>query len=281
MGYQDRPYHQDDDGGMSGGMFTMPKPTPLTLALIGVCLVVLLLESITRSAGSPLIRWGELRFQNGLAWREPWRWITYQYLHGGAAHYFFNMIGVYFFVPPLEAMWGWRKTFAFYTAGGIVAGAVYGIFSLFFLTGGLIGASGSIFAVLGAVALLSPQMQIILVFFAVPIRIAAALFAGFFVLSAVVDGDLSNAAHLGGLAFGFLAPYYGRGHFAGIARKLQHAQQKREMLAEQHEQAGIDAILAKVSAHGMQSLSWFEKRTLRKATEHQRARDLARAQKYR
>jgi len=43
--------------------------------------------------------------------------------------------------------------------------------------------------------------------------------------------------------------------------------------AERVEQQKIDAILAKVSAHGMNSLSWLEKRTLRQATEHQRARD--------
>lgn len=41
----------------------------------------------------------------------------------------------------------------------------------------------------------------------------------------------------------------------------------------QREQAAIDAILAKVSAHGMQSLTWLEKRALRKATENQRKRD--------
>jgi hypothetical protein len=43
--------------------------------------------------------------------------------------------------------------------------------------------------------------------------------------------------------------------------------------AEANEQKQIDAILAKVSAHGMQSLSWTEKRALKKATEHQRQRD--------
>ena len=44
--------------------------------------------------------------------------------------------------------------------------------------------------------------------------------------------------------------------------------------AAQAEQASIDAILAKVSAQGMQSLTWREKRTLKKATERQRQRDL-------
>jgi len=48
---------------------------------------------------------------------------------------------------------------------------------------------------------------------------------------------------------------------------------RKRQAAEQAEQAQVDAILAKVSASGMHSLSWWEKRTLRKATEHQRQRD--------
>jgi stage IV sporulation protein FB len=39
---------------------------------------------------------------------------------------------------------------------------------------------------------------------------------------------------------------------------------------ESAERQKIDAILAKVSAHGMHSLNWLERRTLRKATERQR-----------
>jgi Zn-dependent protease len=45
--------------------------------------------------------------------------------------------------------------------------------------------------------------------------------------------------------------------------------------ADREEQQRIDAILAKVSAKGMNSLTWLEKRALKKATEHQRAHDLA------
>jgi hypothetical protein len=43
---------------------------------------------------------------------------------------------------------------------------------------------------------------------------------------------------------------------------------------ERAEREHIDAILAKVSAHGMHSLTWLERRALRKATEHQRRRDM-------
>ena len=45
---------------------------------------------------------------------------------------------------------------------------------------------------------------------------------------------------------------------------------RKQAQAEEAEQAHIDAILAKVSAHGMQSLTWRERRVLRKATERKR-----------
>jgi hypothetical protein len=45
---------------------------------------------------------------------------------------------------------------------------------------------------------------------------------------------------------------------------------RRLAQAEELEQKRIDDILAKVSAHGMASLTWSERRELRKATERQR-----------
>lgn len=49
---------------------------------------------------------------------------------------------------------------------------------------------------------------------------------------------------------------------------------KKRAQEEAAEQVKIDQILAKVSAHGMHSLTWLEKRALHKATERQRQRDL-------
>lgn len=54
-----------------------------------------------------------------------------------------------------------------------------------------------------------------------------------------------------------------------VARKL-----RRQAEQEENEQAQIDAILAKVSAQGMHSLTWSERRALRKATERQRQREI-------
>ncbi len=47
----------------------------------------------------------------------------------------------------------------------------------------------------------------------------------------------------------------------------------RRLAQEQADQQQIDRILEKVSATGMNSLTWLEKRTLRRATERQRQKD--------
>lgn len=59
-----------------------------------------------------------------------------------------------------------------------------------------------------------------------------------------------------------------------LTDKWAAAKAKTRARQAQAEQAAIDAILAKVSAKGMNSLTWWEKRTLRRATERQRRRDL-------
>jgi hypothetical protein len=47
---------------------------------------------------------------------------------------------------------------------------------------------------------------------------------------------------------------------------------EKERQSAQAEQEKIDRILDKVSRQGMQSLTWFEKRALRQATERERKR---------
>jgi Zn-dependent protease len=58
-----------------------------------------------------------------------------------------------------------------------------------------------------------------------------------------------------------------------LSKRVLRRAQKREA-AEAAEQVHVDAILAKVSAHGMHSLTWWEKRALKRATERQRKRDV-------
>jgi len=53
-----------------------------------------------------------------------------------------------------------------------------------------------------------------------------------------------------------------------LARQAERSKEEERAL-----QAKVDLILEKVSHHGMMSLTWWEKRTLRKATEKQKRKD--------
>lgn len=67
-------------------------------------------------------------------------------------------------------------------------------------------------------------------------------------------------------------------HEKPAARRLSRRKMRRlarQAAAEQAERARVDAILAKLSAKGFQSLTWSERRALHKATEHLRQRDTA------
>ena len=96
------------------------------------------------------------------------------------------------------------------------------------------------------------------------------------------DGGMDFSASLGSGASGGYGPAYGeptktrkrRASSGGWFAKLRAKQAALAAHDEAAEQEQIDQILAKVSAQGMQSLTWMEKRTLRKATEAQRQRDL-------
>jgi hypothetical protein len=65
----------------------------------------------------------------------------------------------------------------------------------------------------------------------------------------------------------------GGGGGTSLLARWSNVKARRQKKQVESEQARIDAILAKVSAHGMNSLNWFEKRALHNATERQRKRE--------
>jgi membrane associated rhomboid family serine protease len=275
MAWQDRPYYRDEGAFPIKLGFT--PPTPVSLAIIAACIAAFALDAFT---DRQLTHWGRLTFANGLAFIHPWRWITYQYLHAGSGHIFFNLLGIYFFLPPLERLWGSRVAFLFYTLGGIAAGACFGLISLLApIDPGLVGASGSILACLGACAVLFPEKQVLLIIIPVPIRALAVLLALLYTLTIIGERNLSNAAHLGGLAFGVVAPLYGGPLFSRLQKRLHRAAVQRQVNQERSDEELVDRILQKVHDTGMNSLSRWERKALKKATERQRLAEVARARK--
>lgn len=78
--------------------------------------------------------------------REPWRLVTYMYLHGGLVHYFGNM-GMLFQLRQIECAHGFVSFGVIYMASGIFASIMSALFAAEFVT---VGASGAIMGLLGA-----------------------------------------------------------------------------------------------------------------------------------
>ena len=206
MSWRDRPYARTpiENGGLSLGM---PKPTPIVGRIMIVCAVVFVATALARTPdslyGNFVYQWFSLALPPLAPLWQVWRWVSYQYVHGGPWHFILNMLGLYFFGPPLERLWGGRRFFAFYTLCGVAAGLAFAMLQVAFGAGGyLIGASGSILGCLAACAILFPRQVIILLFFPLPIRFAALLLAAVFAANVLWKKDLSDAAHFAGMLAG-------------------------------------------------------------------------------
>ena len=132
----------------------------------------------------------------------PWTVVTYMFLHANLWHLLFNMLGLFFFGPRLEAELGGRDFLLLYFVSGI-AGAL-----LSFLTPyvAIVGASGAVFGVLLGFARYWPREQI-LIWGIIPVE-ARWMVIIMTVLSLIGGfgggGDVAHFAHLGGFAGGLL-----------------------------------------------------------------------------
>ncbi len=125
-----------------------------------------------------------------------WQLITYQFMHGGFSHIFFNMLMLWMFGMEIENIWGSSKFLFFYLISGIGAGLTQVIFSPI-LTGALaptIGASGSIFGVMIAFGMMFPN-RYIFIYFLIPMK-AKYLIAFLIVIEVLSVGGISFVAHL-------------------------------------------------------------------------------------
>ena len=93
-----------------------------------------------------------------LKYKMYWQFVTYMFMHGNLSHLFFNMLGLLIFGTQVEKTIGSKEFLMFY----FVTGALSGVLSYFYyyFTGQnatLVGASGLVYAVLYAYAVLYPR----------------------------------------------------------------------------------------------------------------------------
>ena len=143
-------------------------------------------------------------------WSQPWQLVTSTFTHVGLYHFFANMFTLYFFGTAVIQLLGTRRFWLVYLVGGITG-------SLFFValasvTGTqhvvAIGASGAVFALGGALAVLRPQMKVMTFPIPVSMPLWVAVLGGFALLSFLTG--IAWQAHLGGLLFGAAVGYFFR-----------------------------------------------------------------------
>ncbi len=138
---------------------------------------------------------------------QPWMFVSSIFLHASLIHIFFNAYALWMFGPVLERRLGFYKFMALFFAGGLVGSIGYYATILAGITPAYpaLGASGAIYAVLGATAMLAPEL-VVLLFGIVPLtmRQAALLWVALEVLGTFnTSSGIASAAHLGGLILGF------------------------------------------------------------------------------
>ncbi|MDD5312022.1 MAG: rhomboid family intramembrane serine protease [Dehalococcoidia bacterium] len=132
---------------------------------------------------------------------EPWTILTCMFTHQGFFHLLANMLTLYFFGSFLTRITGLTNFLLIYFIGGIVSGLfVLGLSPANSIT---IGASGAVFALGGALAVLTPREKVFVFPIPAPMPLWVAVIIGFLVLT-LVPG-VSWQGHLGGLLSGLLA----------------------------------------------------------------------------
>jgi membrane associated rhomboid family serine protease len=222
-GYRERPYTADMSSSYGAPRVSFDWRgfiTPAVKLLVLICAGVFLVQTIAELIfGIPARLW--INYHLGLVPLGPipglriWQPVTYIFLHGGLWHLLINMLMLWMFGRELELVWGKKRFLNYFFLCGIGAGIITILVKVAPMLWGVrptdtptIGASGAIFGILIANAILFPDRRIWL--FPLPLTIPMRPFVAvmgaiefFGTLGAGGDG-VSHLCHLGGMLIGWL-----------------------------------------------------------------------------
>jgi membrane associated rhomboid family serine protease len=151
-----------------------------------------------------------------------WQPFTYLFLHAGILHILFNLLYLAMFGADLEHTWGSRKFYTYFFLCGVGAGVINVVVKLLLDPHGrgtalipTIGASGAIYGILLANAILLPQRRVWM--FPLPVTVSMRIFVivmgaiEFFGTIGASGDNVSHVCHLGGMLVGYF--YLRRGSF--------------------------------------------------------------------
>lgn len=132
--------------------------------------------------------------------------FTSMFLHGGFFHILFNVFILVMLGNVLEEGIGSRRFLPIYVISGLGGNLVYALINLGEPVG-VIGASGAISGILGAIVILYPNQPFMMLFLPIrsfPAWMMALFFLAMQMLIAFSDARIAWEAHIGGFAAGIL-----------------------------------------------------------------------------
>ena len=150
----------------------------------------------------------------------PWQPLTYMFVHGGFWHIFFNMYSLWLFGSVVENTIGEKKYIFLYFICGLGAAGLHLLVQ--HLMGGsnvpCVGASGAIYGLMMAFAMLYPEQRLMLLFppvslsakWMVVIFAAIELLTGYMSAGGSFSDGVAHFAHLGGMLISFLLIHFWR-----------------------------------------------------------------------
>ena len=131
------------------------RDTPVTWALITINVALFIAGEIFPSFGNELFT-RAAQHPTLVDRGEWWRLLSACFLHGSILHVVFNMYALWLFGPLLERRFGSWSFVSLYLAGGVAGGM---LFQLAGSDAWAVGASGAIFALLGALLIASYRQR--------------------------------------------------------------------------------------------------------------------------
>jgi membrane associated rhomboid family serine protease len=168
-----------------------------------------------------------------------WQLVTYLFVHAPTSigHILFNMLAVWMFGVELERRWGTPFFVKFYFVCGVGAAVctMIAAFLPFEATARLyvtttIGASGAVYGLLMAWALIFPHREILFMFiFPLKARVFVLIVGAIAFFSALnaSGGPVASIAHLGGLLAGWLFLQGPRGLILEVRRQIARRRMDR------------------------------------------------------
>src|SRR5438445_5905003 len=198
----------------------MPHMPPITRALLIANVLIFLMQQfggdylLAHYALWPIGQSHWERLDNGTVVNvgfSVWELLTYAFLHGSYAHILFNMFALWMFGAPVESALGARR-YGLYYIVCVVGAAVAQLAVIHYLKPHdvypTLGASGGVFGILLAFAMIYPSARIVAFPIFVPLP-APILVIGYMFVELVLgitgtQEGVAHFAHLGGAAAGFV-----------------------------------------------------------------------------